>query len=156
MDLYDLLLAPILTDDFAPEREQTEGVKHALSSGANQDKKGEKSPRIECVVNSASLTQNSRIAEIAIATGDSEKFTHELIECVSVYIDGAMTDFTAHTPCFVATNCGLAERRAKPVDKWDWLDIYAAKKNLDKGLWLVWLAGDWRGVDPRKVRKIKG
>ena len=57
---------------------------------------------------------------------------------------------------FLSCLCGSsAERRAKPVDKWDWLDIYAAKKNLDKGLWLVWLAGDWRGVDPRKIRKIK-
>lgn len=155
MDLYDLLLAPILTDDFAPEREQTEGVKHALSSGANQDKKGEKSPQIECCVNPCGHDGLAGLAGLALATPHSEKFTHELIECVSVYIDGALTQYPQGTPCFVATNCGLAERRAKPVDKWGWLDIYAAKKNLDKGLWLVWLAGDWRGVDPRKIRKIK-
>lgn len=151
MDLYSLLIAPITLQENVPERE-LERVKNDSLSGADC---GSDERQNQCAAIAARNAPIRKLAELAVAAPASEKFTHELTSAAHVYVNGALTQYAQGTPCFVATNCGLAERRAKPVDKWGWLDVYAAKANLGKGLWLVWLGGDWRGVKPEKIRRIK-
>ena len=177
MNLFDLLTVPFTPQENVPER-GLERVKNDLLSGADcgsvegQNQCGQEKRARQEIAGIAEIaiadTPSEKfahdlrascgiaeIAGIAVAGASDEKFTHELTSAAHVYVNGALTQYPQGTPCFVATNCGLAERRAKPVDKWGWLDVYAAKANLGKGLWLVWLGGDWRGVKPEKIRRIK-
>ena len=151
MDLYSLLIAPITPQENVPEREP-ERVKNDPLSGADC---GSDERQNQCAASDAQNAPIRKLAELAVAAPTSEKFTHELISAVNIYLDGVLTQVPAGTSCFVATNCALAERRAKPVDKWGRWAFADAATNLKKGYWLAWLHGDWRGVKPEKIRRIK-
>ena len=151
MNLFDLLTAPFTPQQNVPER-GLERVKNDLLSGADC---GSDEGQNQCGQEKRARQEIAGIAGIAVAGASDEKFTHELISAVNIYLDGVLTQVPAGTSCFVATNCALAERRAKPVDKWGRWAFADAATNLKKGYWLAWLHGDWRGVKPEKIRRIK-
>ena len=151
MNLFDLLTVPFTPQENVPER-GLERVKNDPLSGADC---GSDERQNQCAASDAQNAPIRKLAELAVAAPTSEKFTHELISAVNIYLDGVLTQVPAGTSCFVATNCALAERRAKPVDKWGRWAFADAATNLKKGYWLAWLHGDWRGVKPEKIRRIK-